>query len=269
MNNESPPQSAYPTSPMAQTPPSNNVSPTNHTHLHVKQLRQPRQPLYMPAALRPTELPTRPKDVPGQPKAPDTPPDSKHGSFDSARSSASSSSSGSRSNTVTFSANDEIDRLRMSLSRAASEDLEESSSAVSGNPTTAHWKPDLSRLDCAVCHVSFTWYFRRHHCRKCGEVVCGNHLTRTVPLDQNARFHSQGMVSRACDPCVDEWKIVKKLRHSRANSLADSMTSSNGTDATAGTTKPAVPIPRYVKQDADVRVGSLARSEGGMVWSTF
>lgn len=34
------------------------------------------------------------------------------------------------------------------------------------------WEPDNSRPDCSICHVSFTFFRRRHHCRNCGRLVC-------------------------------------------------------------------------------------------------
>ena len=58
------------------TPPSNYVSPSNRSaHLHAKQVRQPKQPLYIPAVLRPTELP-------GSRQASLTPPRSANSSMD-------------------------------------------------------------------------------------------------------------------------------------------------------------------------------------------
>jgi hypothetical protein len=35
------------------------------------------------------------------------------------------------------------------------------------------WVPDEARDACCVCHAAFSFFFRRkHHCRRCGEVVC-------------------------------------------------------------------------------------------------
>lgn len=34
------------------------------------------------------------------------------------------------------------------------------------------WQPDSEVNECPICHRPFTWMFRRHHCRKCGRVVC-------------------------------------------------------------------------------------------------
>lgn len=34
------------------------------------------------------------------------------------------------------------------------------------------WQPDSDVSECPICRRPFTWLFRRHHCRKCGRVVC-------------------------------------------------------------------------------------------------
>ncbi|KAI7336466.1 hypothetical protein KC315_g2750 [Hortaea werneckii] len=250
-------------SPSSTTPPSTNISPTNYnsSHTNVRQLRQPRQPMYIPAALRPTDS-AKPTDIPNRPRAPDTPPASKQSSFDSTKTSGKmSTDSGSILRTDSL-LEDDMESLRRGLSRAASDGLEEEPGNVTGMPTTAHWKPDTMASDCAVCHQSFTWFFRRHHCRRCGDIVCDNHITKRVRLDQNARLHPQGAESKACDPCWQEWMAVMRLRHSRSNSIADSQNSSQGT------TVPALTIPNQSRNGEDVRIGSMARSEG-MVWSTF
>ncbi|KAF2197774.1 FYVE-domain-containing protein [Delitschia confertaspora ATCC 74209] len=36
------------------------------------------------------------------------------------------------------------------------------------------WQPDEEASSCPVCGHSFTFFYRKHHCRKCGRVVCGN-----------------------------------------------------------------------------------------------
>ncbi|EMC92047.1 hypothetical protein BAUCODRAFT_38066 [Baudoinia panamericana UAMH 10762] len=256
-------QGAY-ASPMS-SPPSASISPTNiHSpYVNVRQLRQPRQPMYIPAALRPTDPPSRPTDVPIGPRALLTPPTSKDSSFDSAKSKAGVSTR-EVARIIVDSPVDvgDVDLLRQGLSRAASEGLDDEPGEVTGPPTTAHWKPDVSANDCAVCHQTFTWYFRRHHCRRCGDIVCDTHIAKKVPLDQNARYHPDGTESKACDPCWQEWCVVKRIRHSRNSSMANSISSSQGTAL------PALEIPKSARSQDDVRVGSMARSEG-MVWSTF
>jgi hypothetical protein len=35
------------------------------------------------------------------------------------------------------------------------------------------WVPDEAVVECPLCKEPFTFFFRRHHCRACGKVVCG------------------------------------------------------------------------------------------------
>ena len=40
------------------------------------------------------------------------------------------------------------------------------------------WEDDASVLRCPFCQQEFSTYtFRRHHCRLCGRVVCGDPIT--------------------------------------------------------------------------------------------
>ncbi|EGP90843.1 uncharacterized protein MYCGRDRAFT_31161, partial [Zymoseptoria tritici IPO323] len=34
------------------------------------------------------------------------------------------------------------------------------------------WQPDGNVVSCPVCHTIFGLFTRKHHCRKCGRVVC-------------------------------------------------------------------------------------------------
>ncbi|KAF2657014.1 FYVE-domain-containing protein [Lophiostoma macrostomum CBS 122681] len=36
------------------------------------------------------------------------------------------------------------------------------------------WQPDSEVTHCPVCSRQFTFWYRKHHCRKCGRVVCSN-----------------------------------------------------------------------------------------------
>jgi hypothetical protein len=55
-----------------------------------------------------------------------------------------------------------------------------SSSSASSSPrrrlpsdiVLPEWQPDESVTRCPICHNAFTFFNRRHHCRKCGRVVC-------------------------------------------------------------------------------------------------
>ncbi|KAL8943192.1 MAG: hypothetical protein Q9216_001246 [Gyalolechia sp. 2 TL-2023] len=40
--------------------------------------------------------------------------------------------------------------------------------------TLPRWQPDAEVTGCPICGTSFSFWFRKHHCRKCGRVVCAN-----------------------------------------------------------------------------------------------
>lgn len=76
---------------------------------------------------------------------------------------------------------------------------------VTGPPRRSHWKPDDARHGCAICEVQFTFFERRHHCRRCGDVFCGQHTSYSLRLDQHCNFNSQGYLSRSCDMCAQDF----------------------------------------------------------------
>lgn len=59
------------------------------------------------------------------------------------------------------------------------------------------WVPDEEAKGCMACKNTFTTFRRRHHCRECGGVFCGNCTTKRFPL-----LHL-GMSDpvRVCDRC--------------------------------------------------------------------
>ena len=63
------------------------------------------------------------------------------------------------------------------------------------------WVPDEEGAACSVCHVEFSITRRRHHCRKCGSLVCGNCSDHFIPLDSQAGLSSTSIAVRVCDKC--------------------------------------------------------------------
>ncbi|XP_071500345.1 pleckstrin homology domain-containing family F member 2-like [Diadema antillarum] len=61
------------------------------------------------------------------------------------------------------------------------------------------WVPDHDAPHCMLCNKRFTTLFRRHHCRKCGKVVCQACSAKKfmLPLQSNTPL-------RVCDYCYQQ-----------------------------------------------------------------
>ncbi|KAJ5114271.1 Zinc finger FYVE-like protein [Penicillium alfredii] len=147
---------------------------------------------------------------------------------------------------------------------------------VTGLPTRDHWKADSASSNCdsPTCRSSFGLFLRRHHCRHCGHVFCSSHTPHNVPLDQDARFHPEGVPSRACDLCwsaYQRWEETRTDRLSKIQSSIDARQSGNVTqsnDSNALNTADASErshIQSNLGQSADV-AASVPRDWN---WSTF
>lgn len=239
--------------PMDQSPLSpHNLSDFSALPLTGRQLRPPKSPMYVPAALRPTERPHR--------ASPLTPPRSLHGSTDSLDGVVESRPISRRSTTSTKKKGP-LGKVAEDEPTAVSDD--ENLPPVEGTPTRQHWKPDAqaSICDAPTCHKSFNIFERRHHCRHCGHVFCNEHSSHKVPLDHNAEFHPEGVMSRACQHCWDRHCAWRVSRTSRTNSITSGATAMPGT-----------PIPGSAGggQGPEAPRGSVASSvPRDWNWSTF
>ncbi|KAI1823040.1 FYVE zinc finger protein [Xylaria intraflava] len=69
--------------------------------------------------------------------------------------------------------------------------------APTAPPTRHHWKPDPEATICdePACLRNFSYWTRRHHCRRCGNIFCDLHSNFGVPLDQDANYNPRGNAS--------------------------------------------------------------------------
>ncbi|GAB1601368.1 finger FYVE domain-containing 26-like [Argonauta hians] len=64
-------------------------------------------------------------------------------------------------------------------------------------PQKDQWVPDTATGVCMVCRVErFSMFNRRHHCRRCGRLVCRGCSCRTTMIF--------GKVARTCDDCFEQ-----------------------------------------------------------------
>jgi hypothetical protein len=61
------------------------------------------------------------------------------------------------------------------------------------------WEQDHNQKDCPLCKKDFGIINRRHHCRKCGSVVCGRCSKNKFLLNI-----IKDVDERVCDPCFKQ-----------------------------------------------------------------
>lgn len=54
------------------------------------------------------------------------------------------------------------------------------------------WQPDYEVNECPICQRPFTWMFRRHHCRKCGRVVCNDCSPHRITIPRQSIVQHPG-----------------------------------------------------------------------------
>ncbi|MCJ1244665.1 hypothetical protein MMC30_001864 [Trapelia coarctata] len=54
------------------------------------------------------------------------------------------------------------------------------------------WQSDLEVSECPICGRSFAFWLRKHHCRKCGRVVCGNCSPHRITIPRQFIVHPPG-----------------------------------------------------------------------------
>lgn len=86
--------------------------------------------------------------------------------------------------------------------------------------TRSHWIPDSERDSCHECHIKFGILERKHHCRHCGEIFCQRHVNDKIYLNQDAQFcqlrqFGGGVLVKVCHGCFianDEYMQAIKLK---------------------------------------------------------
>jgi FYVE/RhoGEF/PH domain-containing protein 5/6 len=70
---------------------------------------------------------------------------------------------------------------------------------VSARPV---WASDDSATQCTLCAKEFSFFVRRHHCRRCGRLCCDDCSGARLPIDANPA--PDAPLERQCDPCAEE-----------------------------------------------------------------
>lgn len=52
-----------------------------------------------------------------------------------------------------------------------------------------NWQPDTEVSKCPICGTQFTFWYRKHHCRKCGRVVCASCSPHRITIPRQFIVH--------------------------------------------------------------------------------
>lgn len=102
----------------------------------------------------------------------------------------------------------EFDLWFNKIKTLSEENHKKEATSASGVGVRPVWKTDHEVTSCVICHSKFTTFHRRHHCRICGEVVCGDCSKGRYDTSE----HSTGKMVRACDRCLRKKQLEKNLR---------------------------------------------------------
>ena len=86
-------------------------------------------------------------------------------------------------------------------------------------------QPDSESTICdePTCKRYFSYFTRRHHCRRCGNIFCDQHSSYGIPLDQHAEYNPRAnALSRSCNHCYSEYNAWRSRTNSQASSTASS-----------------------------------------------
>ena len=56
--------------------------------------------------------------------------------------------------------------------------------------TLPRWEPDAGVSKCPICGTTFSFWYRKHHCRKCGRVVCANCSPHRITIPRQFIVHA-------------------------------------------------------------------------------
>lgn len=66
------------------------------------------------------------------------------------------------------------------------------------------WQPDADVTHCFVCGSQFTFFYRKHHCRKCGRVVCAACSPHRITIPRQFIVHPPSEMQTVIDLTADD-----------------------------------------------------------------
>lgn len=127
------------------------------------------------------------------------------------------------------------------------------------------WQPDAEVHKCPVCEQEFGFLFRKHHCRKCGRVVCANCSPHRITIPREYIVQPPGLqdgpplmggaeVVRVCKPCVpDPWTPPQQNTVTGSRPVPSPSRRSSEASQSRYHRRPSIPVPSTRPQTNDSR----------------
>ena len=89
--------------------------------------------------------------------------------------------------------------------------LDTASTRESREIVLPQWQPDAEVSKCPICSVPFSLWYRRHHCRKCGRVVCAGCSPHRITIPRQFIVHPPDDVASSPNTTVNHGIEVVNL----------------------------------------------------------
>ncbi|ONH65000.1 E3 ubiquitin-protein ligase PIB1 [Cyberlindnera fabianii] len=131
------------------------------------------------------------------------------------------------------------------------------------------WQDDEDATECFICSTKYSFFYRRHHCRRCGRVVCGACSQTQTPYEAGATvvqpFNSLFMEPdyvphRTCDVCVTDMVLSGILARDRFGELA--IVENDQHDSTTSTGACPMEVPARLRKDTSEQQTTILDNGG-------
>ncbi len=83
------------------------------------------------------------------------------------------------------------------------------------------WQPDSEVSECPICSRQFTFWFRKHHCRKCGRVVCASCSPHQITIPRQFIVHPPESTNRTSTIAGSNPIVVDLTGDAGSSNLSD------------------------------------------------
>jgi len=111
------------------------------------------------------------------------------------------------------------------LISSAIANVKEGKSEINSYPEAPIWVPDNTHNTCELCHTAYSFFTRRHHCRKCGLLGCNSCLSSRIVIE-----NISSKPVRVCKTCYEFIQQEKKRGKTVESTFYEEETDDEGSD---------------------------------------